>query len=86
MIRAPFIIVQAGNTDPAQASHIDFHLAAYGLDRLPVYSKFPKTKMALVWRYKRVVFLGTLLLSLIPCYHWEWRPLHGFVNKLRGEN
>lgn len=77
-VHAPFIVVQASNTDPAQAAHLDLHLCAYGLERLPVYSKFPQTKMALVWKYKRVQFLGTLLLSLIPSYHWEWRPLHKF--------
>lgn len=61
MIRAPFTVIQQRNTDPAQAVHTKWLLAGYGLKRLPVYHKFPRSKMALVWGYVNVWYLGSMM-------------------------
>jgi len=60
-IKPAFIVWQNDTWKPGEAAGTRLWLAGFGLHRLPVYKNFPKTKMALVWRYIPVQYLGVVL-------------------------
>jgi hypothetical protein len=71
-IQAPFTIIQQGNTDVCQATHTKWFVGVLRLNRLRVYSNYPKTRMATQWQYVREQYLGSMMLS-IPSHTWSWR-------------
>lgn len=55
MIRAPFTVVYHSNP-----FYTKWLLLGLGLERLSVYHGFPKSKMAVVWGYQFVQYLGSM--------------------------
>lgn len=63
MVRAPFEIVQR-ETIVNNLISVAWHIAPYCLQRMRVYSDYPRTKIATKWGYWKQAYLGQMIYSI----------------------